>query len=224
VALGADCLELDVHLSADGKLVVIHDPTLDRTTDATGAVADLPLERIREADAGAAFTRDRVTFPYRGRGLRVPTLDEVLEEFPDTPLLIEIKTWRASAAARRLIEAHGAERRCIVDAFEARALHVFRGSRIPLGASSTDVKRILAPALVRRAARTLPYEVMCIPRWHRGVPLPVGALVRATRPAGCLVHVWTVNEPTAAQSLWALGVRGIVSDDPGLLLRARGEG
>jgi len=221
LAAGAECLELDVHLSADGVAVVIHDATLDRTTDLSGAVHELPADRIRAADAGARFTRDGQTYPYRGRGLNVPTLEEVLRELDDVPLLIEIKTPRASAETRRLIERYGAQSRCVVEAFDARALEAFHGSTIPIGASSSDVKRLLHRALARWPVRSLPYAVMCIPRWLRGVRVPIASLVAVTRPAGCLVHVWTVNEPAAARGLWAVGVRGIVSDDPALLLAAR---
>ena len=103
LAAGAECIELDVHLSADGVAVVIHDATLDRTTDATGAVAALPLARICQADAGARFSADGGSFPYRGVGHIVPTLEEVLRELSDAPLLIEIKTPRVSAETRRLI-------------------------------------------------------------------------------------------------------------------------
>lgn len=221
LAAGAECVELDVHLSADGVAVVIHDPTLDRTTDLAGAVAALPIARIREADAGARFSRDGTTFPYRGQSLRVPTFDEVLGELAQVPLLIEIKTSRASAEVRRLIERHGAESRCIVESFDARALDAFRGSRIPIGASSADVKRLLPRVLTRQPVRELPYSVMCIPRWMRGVRVPIASLVQLTRPAGCLVHVWTINDPAIAGQLWGVGVRGIISDDPGLIRRSR---
>ena len=221
LAAGAECLEMDVHLSADGVVVVIHDATLDRTTDATGMIADLPIDRIRQADAGARFSPDARSFPYRGTGLRVPTFEEVLREFSDVPLLIEIKTQRASAEARRLIEQYGAEARCVVEAFDGRALDIFRGSRIAVGASSADVKRLLHRVITRRPARALPYAVMCIPRWMRGIRVPIASLVRLTRPAGCLVHVWTINDPEIARRLWSVGVHGIVSDDPGRMRRTR---
>ena len=221
LAAGAECVELDVHLSSDGVAVVIHDPTLDRTTDSSGSVASLPLERIRQADAGARFTKDGSSFPYRGQGLRVPTFEEVLRDLGDVPLLIEIKTHRASAETRRLIEQYGAESRCVVESFDARALTPFHGSRIPFGASSADVKRLLPRVITRQPVRTLPYSVMCIPRWQSGIRVPVASLVSLTRPAGCLVHVWTINDPAVARSLWAIGVRGIVSDDPGLMRRVR---
>jgi glycerophosphoryl diester phosphodiesterase len=218
---GAECLELDVHLSADGVAVVIHDPTLNRTTNDTGAVADLPLERIRAADAGARFTPNGQTFPYRGRSLRVPTFEEVLREFDGVPLLIEIKTRRASAETRRLIEQYHAESRCVVESFDVRALDPFRGSRIAIGAASADVKRLLHRVVTRRTVDTLPYSVMCIPRWLRGIRVPIASLVRVTHPSGCLVHVWTINNPAVARRLWKIGVHGIISDDPGLLRRVR---
>jgi len=224
LAAGAECVELDVHLSGDGVAVVIHDPTLDRTTDSSGAVAALPVQRIRQADAGVNFTEDGTAFPYRGQGLRVPTFEDVLRDLGDVPLLIEIKTHRASAEVRRLIEHYGAESRCVVESFDARALAPFRGSRIAIGASSADIKRLLPRVVTRQPVTSLPYSVMCIPRWQSGIRIPIASLVSLTRPAGCLVHVWTINDPTIARRLWAIGVRGIISDDPGLMRRVRDAG
>jgi glycerophosphoryl diester phosphodiesterase len=221
LAVGAECVELDVHLSADGVPVVIHDATLDRTTDATGAVAALSVRQIQEADAGARFTLDGRTFPYRGVGLRAPTLDEVLAALVDVPLLIEIKTSRASVEARRIIERHGAESKCVVESFDADAIAPFQGSRVGIGPSSADVRRLLHRVVTRRPVTSLPYSVMCVPRYLRGIRVPIASLVHLTRPAGCLVHVWTVNVPAVARELWQVGVRGIVTDDPGLMRRVR---
>src|SRR5689334_23235078 len=184
LAAGAECLEMDVHLSADGVAVVIHDPRLDRTTSATGVIAQLSAERIQEADAGAKFTPNGHTFPYRGRGLRVPRFEEVLREFADVPLLIEIKTPAASREVRRLIEQYHAESRCVVESFDRRALDPFRDSRIAIGAASADVKRLLHRVITRRTVSSLPYSVMCIPRWLRGIRVPIASLVRVTAPAG----------------------------------------
>ena len=222
VALGADAIELDVHLSADGVPVVIHDPVVDRTTEGTGAVAALRMSELRALDAGARFVARNPSAPsFQGRGLRIPTLAEVLESFPQMPLLIEIKTPRASDAVRREIETHGADDRCIVASFDAEALRPFRASRIAVGAAQSDVVRLLAPALLRRSAGSVPYRVACVPRSHRGVPLPIRGMVEATRASGCLIHVWTVNDAASATQLWRQGVRGIVSDDPALIKQAR---
>jgi len=222
LAGGAECVELDVRLSADGVPVVMHDPALDRTTDLTGAVASLSAERIRAANAAARFTLDGGrTFPYRDKGLRVPTFEDVLTELADVPLLLEIKTVEASPITRRLIERHGAESRCVIESFDARALEPFRGSRIATGASRADVARLFSRIVTRRPVPWLPYSVMCVPPRVRGIPVPIASLVNLTRPAGCLVHVWTINDPDAARQLWSVGVRGIVSDDPALIRRAR---
>lgn len=222
LAAGAECVELDVRVSADGVAVIIHDPTVDRTTNLSGAVVSLSARQIRSADAGARFTRDGGrTFPYREKGIRVPTFEQVLTELAEVPILIEIKSAAASVEARRVIERHGAESRCVIESFDAAALEPFRGSRIAVGASRSDATRLLRRVLTRQPATSLPYSVICLPRSVHGVPLPIASLVRLTRPASCLVHVWTVNDPAAARRLWRVGVHGIVSDDPGLIRRTR---
>src|SRR5829696_2712479 len=89
---GAGGLELDVHMTSDGHIVVIHDATVDRTTNGTGAVSEMTLHELRRLDAGHNFSPDGgPTRPYRGRGVRVPTLGEVLREFPGVAVNIEIK-------------------------------------------------------------------------------------------------------------------------------------
>src|SRR6185437_92141 len=109
VALGADALELDVRLSSDGRAVVIHDPTLERTTNGTGAVGAQALAGLQRLDAGFRFTRDGGrSFPFRGRGITIPAFEVVLSAFPDLPMIVEIKTRDASAEVRRVIERAGA--------------------------------------------------------------------------------------------------------------------
>lgn len=222
VALGVDALEFDVRITRDGEVVVFHDPTVLRTTGASGSVAKLTLAQLRALDAGATFTTDGGrTHPYRGRGVGVPTLAEVLAALPATPVLIEIKVAEASPATRAIIERMGAESRCIVASFQAAALTPFAGSRIPIGASPDMVAPLLVPALMRRRFTALPCQTMSLPRSYRGIPVPLGALARAAEPAGVTVHAWTINSPSVARTLWRRGVRGIISDDPWAILRAR---
>jgi glycerophosphoryl diester phosphodiesterase len=221
VALGVDALELDVHLSGNGQVVVIHDPTLDRTTDRSGRVDRLTVAEIQGADAGARFTRDRgATWPYRGRGIRVPTLDEVMETFPDIPMLIEIKTPSASVATREVIERHGAQGRCIVAAFNEQAMAPFNNSGIARGSSRRDMARLLWRARLRVPPRHVDFQVVCMPPNHRGVPLPVGGYARILAPLGVPVHVWTIDDPRQADALRKRGVRGIISNDPQAIPRA----
>lgn len=215
VALGVDALELDVHLSGNGQVVVIHDPTLDRTTDRSGRVDRLTVAEIQSADAGARFTNDRgATWPYRGRGIHVPTLDEVMETFPEAPLLIEIKTPTASVATREVIEHHGAQQRCIVAAFNERAMTPFNDSGIAQGSSRRDMARLFWRALVRVPPRHVAFQVVCMPPNHRGLPLPVAGYARILAPLGVPVHVWTIDDPREAASLRKRGVRGIISNNP----------
>lgn len=222
VAIGVDALELDVHLSADGHVVVIHDPTLDRTTDGSGRVDRLSLADIRRADAGARFTNDRgVTRPYRGKGIVVPTLDEVLEQFPDLPLLVEIKTKEASRATRAVIERHNATRRCIVASFDEAAMHAFRGSGIAQGGSRRDTALLLWRALLRVRPPSVGFNVLCMPPNHRGLPLPVGGYVSILEPLGVPVHCWTIDDPADAQRLRDAGVRGIITNDPAAIPPSR---
>jgi len=222
LAAGADALELDVHVTADGTPVVHHDAAVDRTTSGVGAIAVLSLATLRELDAGARFTPDGGrSYPFRDRGVRVPTLDELLARHPSTPILIEIKTPAAAEPTRRLIERHGAESRTIVDAFDSACLAPFAGSRIPVGSSRNDVARLMAMVLAGVRVRAVPYRVVCVPTSYSGLPLPVTRFARALEPLGVPVHVWTVNDPAEARRLWACGVRGIISDDPGVMLQVR---
>lgn len=221
VALGVDALELDVRVSGDGHVIVIHDPTLDRTTDRTGPVHLLPLADVKAADAGARFTPDGgATFPWRGEGVQVPTLREVLDTFPDTPLLIEIKSADAAQGTLEIIESHDAMERCIVASFDWRALEPFRGTAIRRGASRRDTARLFWRAIVRQPPERVDFDVMCMPPAYRGLPLPVGGYAAILAPHEVPVHVWTVDDPAEARALRGVGVRGIISNDPA---RVRGE-
>lgn len=218
VELGVDALELDVHVSSDGHVVVIHDSTLDRTTDGSGRVERLTLAEIQRVDAGARFTPDHgTTWPYRGRGLVIPTLDEVFRAFPDTPLLIEVKADAAAGPTRELIERHGAKDRCVVASFREVAMDVFRTSGIAQGASRRETAQLLWRAVFRAPVGRVDFAVMCMPPVHRGLPLPVGGFVRLLEPLGVPVHCWTIDDIAQARRLRRVGVRGIISNDPGAM-------
>jgi glycerophosphoryl diester phosphodiesterase len=219
VAIGVDALELDVHLSSDGHVVVIHDSTIDRTTDHSGRVERLTLAEIRQADAGARYTADQgSTHPYRDQGIHVPTLDEVLDTFGEMPLLIEIKTPAAALATRQAIERHRAGTRCVVAAFNEASMEPFHGSSIAQGATRLDTAKLLWRATLRIPARRVDFNVMCMPPVHRGLPLPVGGYARILEPLGVPVHVWTIDDVAQARRLRQRGVRGIISNDPAAII------
>lgn len=224
LALGVDAIEFDVHLSRDGVPVVIHDATLDRTTDAVGEVRARTLAELRRADAGARFTVDGGrSFPYRGRGISIPTLEEALALTRDLPLIIELKTVEAARPALELLVRAGALARVLAGSFLDAALVPFQRAGVPVSGGSGALRRLYLPAALRaRAPRSLPFQSMCMPRFHKGLPLPVRGFARVMRALGGTSHVWTVNDPARARRLWAAGVNGIISDDPGAILAARG--
>ena len=223
VALGADAIEFDVQVSRDGVPVVMHDATLDRTTDGSGPVAQYSVAELQRLDAGARFTRDEgKSFPWRGRGVRISTFDEIIDALPRSlPCIVELKTPAATEPMRQAIRRHGLAPRIIVAGFDPQAIRPLRGAGFALGASTPDVLALLPAALLRWRATPRHVQALCIPqRWH-GLPVPIAALARALRGSGATIHVWTVNEAAAAQKLWAAGVQGIISDDPGAMLAAR---
>jgi len=222
VEQGADAIEFDVRVTADGVPVVLHDPTLDRTTDLSGEVARLPWDRVRVADAGARFSPDGGrTHPWRGKDARIPTLGEVVAAFPDTPLLIEIKTPTASDAVRRVLEEHAAVSRSVVASAHYAALEPFRDPRFNVGASSVESTRLFRQALLGTRPGPVRYQALFLPFRRWGMMIPSRRFVAAARTLGCPMHVWTVNDVDLAIRFWRTGVCGIVTDSPGTMRAAR---
>jgi glycerophosphoryl diester phosphodiesterase len=223
VTLGVDAVEFDVQVSRDGVLLLMHDLTIDRTTSGSGAVATQTFAELRAHDAGARFTADGGrTFPWRDRGVLIPSFDDVVETLPSTlPLIVELKTPAASAALLAAITRHGIQKRVIVAGFESASTQPLRGQGFALGASTPDVARLLLPSLLRRPIPSPWYQALCIPPTYNGLPLPIGAIARAVRSANVVTHIWTVNDPAKAIRLWAHGAQGIISDDPSTILAAR---
>ena len=222
VALGVDALEFDVHLTRDGVPVVHHDATLDRTTSASGPIASRALAELADIDAGYHFTKDNgASYPWRGQGVNVPTLDAVFDMFPTLPLIIEIKTHTATAAVRACIARHAAERRVIVAGFDARSVQPLAGGPIALSGSTRELVRMLPFAMLGMHGPAASFVAACLPPVHNGIPVPIGRFARLMRRRGGVVHVWTVNTAREARQLWSIGVQGIISDDPALILEAR---
>lgn len=218
-ALGADAIELDVHLSRDGEVVVVHDATVDRTTDGRGRVRDHTATELARLDAGATFMPvEGHGFPFRGRGIGIPRLADVIAAVPDMPLLIEVKVAEALAPTVQVLERTGSVGRAVIAAADWRAVAPARGGRLRTGASARDMARLLLSPV---APAVLPYAAVCAPERHWGVPLPMRRLVARARRAGAVTHVWTVNDIVAARRYWRMGVAGIITDVPDTMAAAR---
>ena len=220
---GADAIELDVHVTADDVPVVMHDPTVTRTTSGAGAIAAMSWRTVRELDAGARFTPDGgATYPYRERGVRVPSVEEVLGAIPATlPMIIEVKALHAQWALRRVLERFRAAERCIVASFETGSLGAFSEPPFACGASRREVVELMARTLAGTAPARARYRAICPPREYYGVPVPMGLILRGARRLGAPVHVWTVDTADEARQLWRQGVNGIISNAPRVILDER---
>ena len=218
----ADMIELDVRATRDGHCVVIHDATVDRTTDGTGAVAEMSLSQIQEFDAGYAFTPDGgITFPMRNAGIRVPLFEDVLATLShDFPITVELKTADAQAPVLETIRRFNAANRIVLagerDAYRTR----IREHTGPISASREQgmpfyvLHRLWLSSLARLEADVVQ---MCeYLGQHRMLsPRLVKDLTRRNVP----IHVWTVNETADMHRLLDWGVHGIITDFPDRLAR-----
>jgi glycerophosphoryl diester phosphodiesterase len=224
VEAGAGGLELDVHLTSDGQVVVIHDETVDRTTGGTGAVSDMTLEELRALDAGHNFSPECVSgHPYRGLGLRISTLDEVLRAFPGVVVNIDMKADRpgVEAAVLGVLCERDAGGRALVVSSRRAAVGRFRrisGGGVSTGASrwETGVFYVLSRLRLERLPRPA-YDALQVPIRHRGVRLVSRRFLEAAHASGVRVDVWTINEADEMHRLLDLGVDVIMTDRPGLL-------
>jgi glycerophosphoryl diester phosphodiesterase len=222
VEMGADALELDVHLTADGKLALIHDETVDRTTALTGSVASMTMKQIRAADAGYRFEAPDGSFPFRGKGLKVPTFAEVLKWLPDgTGLVVEVKAREAiaptiKALSASSVRAAGAATLISFDEAtinEARALD----PELPTG-------YLLVPSQPIEAA--LIYAVEhgheAVHPWDGDLGLDPGPILAEAQAYGRKMGCYVVNDPARMQQLAAYGLWGFVTDAPDVGRQALG--
>jgi glycerophosphoryl diester phosphodiesterase len=218
LADGSDILELDVRATADGEVVVIHDATLERTTDGAGPVSAHTLGEIVRLDAGFRFTPDQGrTFPYRGQGVSVPRLADLMRECPGVPLNIEIKQADPPivTAVVRLLRAAGARVLLAAEADGIMREIRLQAPEIPTSCSAGEVAAFVT-ALGCGQTPALPAGAVAlqIPERFGDLTLVNAESLAAAHALGAEVHVWTVNDPREARRLVALGCDGIMSDFP----------
>ncbi len=214
VAQGADAIELDLHVSADGALIVIHDDTLDRTTDRTGSIVERTVVEIREADAGAEFAAPDRSFPFRGTGLRVPTFDEVLAWLPDgVGLVVEIKARAAVGPAVTALREHPVRTsgRASLISFDEGAIDEAHAldPGLPTGYLLVPGQPF-EPAL----AWAVEHGHAAVHPWEGDLGLDPAPLLMQARAYGREVGCYVVNDPARMQHLAAYGLWGLVTDVP----------
>ena len=232
LADGADTLEMDVHATSDGVLVVCHNLTVDETTDGVGAIPELSLAQILALDAGATWTDDGgKTFPFAGKGISMPTFEEVLQQFPDTPINVEIKgdkgddTKKAVRLMFELLTKYDRRRDVCVAGNKAALVHDIRKAG-PGVATSFSMPGTLVFWLLLKVKLGSLFNLSKAsgPRAFE-IPEVVGPLrvvtpkfVRSAHALGHQIFVWTVNDKESMHRLLDMGVDGIFTDFPSVLV------
>jgi glycerophosphoryl diester phosphodiesterase len=231
---GATGIELDVHATADGRMVVCHDPTVDRTTDGSGLIADLPLEEVRAldnaywwapgADVSPGLPPER--YPFRGRApadrrFGVALLEEVLDAFPGVLLNLDIK--QTAPVVRpyeqdlaSLLRRFGRADDVIVASFLDTATDTFStfAPEIPTSAGTLAVAAFYQAVQAGETPAPLRHVALQVPARYGELTLVDGRFVEVAHDQGLAVHVWTVEEEEEMESLCRLGVDGIITDRP----------
>ncbi len=222
-SLGVDVLEMDVHASTDNHLVVIHDRTVDRTTEGSGRVDSLTLDQLQALDAAYHWKGPEGTYPYRGQGVRIPRLDEVLTNFPHRRMLIEIKPNSAQVAQQlcATLERFDMDEKTVVASFHSDALSAFIKAcpQTPVSATTGQVLLYTFLHLLRLDAAYFDLPIAFqVPERAGPLTLVDARFVASLQARDAYVHVWTVNKVDQMRHLIGLGVDGIITDYPDRLI------
>lgn len=223
--LGVDGLEMDIHSTKDGVLVVSHDATVDRMTNGPGPIKEMTLAELQQLDAGYRWSPDGgQTFPFRGQGITIPTLEEVFTAFSQFWINVDIKQSQPAIVTPfvEMIRRFGMAERMMVGSFDAATVTQFRRQcpEAATVASEPEVRRLFIMGKLglsrfyRSGARA-----MQLPEWNGRIRVITPRFVKDAHRTGTAVHVWTINETADMQRLIAWGVDGLITDYPDRLLK-----
>ena len=218
VALGYRYVETDVQVTRDGVVVAFHDAGLDRVTDRSGLIAEMTIDEVEAADAGYRFAGGG-SFPFRGRGIAVPRLEEVLARWPELRINIDPKSDACVGPLVALIERLDAWGRVGFGSFSDRRLVRLRRLSGGRACTSMGPRAVLGARLASLAGRMPSQGADCVQVPLRAGPVPIVTerFVGAAHRAGLAVHAWTINDESTMHELLDLGVDGLMTDRPRLL-------
>ena len=223
-AMGVDVIETDVHLSKDGVLVIWHDRTLDRNTDGSGMIEDHTLAELKQFDAGFSFSHDDgQTYPFRGKGIRLCTLEEALKACPAQRFNIDLKT-KSEAIVDvfiQVIRANHATRRVVGASFHLSNLKSLR-KKAPEILTSLTTTEVVPLLLLQKLGLlpTLPFKkrlmIFQVPVRQKFITVITPRFIKAMHKRGAIIQVWTINEEKEIRRLFELGVDAVMTDKPTL--------
>ena len=232
VQIGADVLEMDAHITRDGRIVLMHDEKVDRTTDGTGLIENMTLEELMQLDAAYQWSTDGgKTFPYRGQGIQVPTLEELFQKFPDMRYVIEIKLTQnpIDKPLCDLIYKYNMQDQVAIASFHDEAMQRFRTTcpEVATSASRGEVtKFVLFGKIFLSGLITPQYEFIqppYDPEESMNIPIMTKRFIREAHARNIAVEPWTVDDPGLMKQYIEWGVDGIMTDRPDLMLEVLGK-
>ncbi len=228
VDLGVDILEGDLHITSDGVLVLIHDESVDRTTNGRGLVEEKTLAELKELDAGYNWTpNDGESYPYRGQGITIPTLEEVFQAFPGYPVNLEIKKTETSLEQPlcELLRKYEMQDKALIASFHDERMAEFR-EVCPEVATSGSRGEVTKFVILNYAFLGGIYSpaanALQVPERDSGILIVRPAFISGANRRNMQVHVWTPNTAEELQHFIDLGVDGIITDRPDLLMELIG--
>lgn len=225
LATGAEGLELDVRLSADGVVVVCHDETLGRTTDASGRVDARTASELAAVDAGYHFTDAGGDHPFRGRGIGIPTLAEVLRRYKDVPTIVEMKidSFAIGRALADVVRAAGAVDSVCAAGFGRHALRAARQALpdMPSSACHPEVRLALYRSWAGWPVRRPPFGGYQVPEYAGTIRVVSPRFIRHAHRAGLEVQVWTIDDEADMHRLLEWGADALITNRPDLAVQVR---
>ncbi|MCC6299178.1 MAG: glycerophosphodiester phosphodiesterase [Anaerolineales bacterium] len=231
VHIGSDVLEMDAHITKDGQIVLMHDEEVDRTTDGSGLIEEMTLAELKQLDAAYDWSNDEgKSFPYRGQGIQVPTLDEVFESFPNMRYVIEIKLTEnpIDKPLCDLIRKFNMQDKVLVGSFHDEAMKNFRATcpEVATSAASDEVRNYVLLGKAFLWGFYLPKFQTVQPPWNPedslGIQIMTERFIRESHAKHIRVEPWTVDNPDLMKRYIEWGVDGIITDRPDLLVEILG--
>ncbi|MGM8214267.1 glycerophosphodiester phosphodiesterase [Bacillaceae bacterium W0354] len=227
--IGVDVVEIDIHMTKDGHLVLMHDPSVDRTTDGKGLVQEYTLEEFLTLDAGYHFVDLEGNYSYRGLGLYKPTLKEVFASFPDMKFMLEVKHTNPKKVHDEiaknlwdLIQQYGMEDQVLVSSFDQKVINSFdkyAKGRVALGTGrQIAFNFVLSHKLFMRNLFSPTGDVIQLPKKNRYFNFFTKSMIKGAQRIGMDIHYWTINDAKTMRKMIDAGVDGIITDRPDLLI------
>ncbi|WCL47557.1 glycerophosphodiester phosphodiesterase [Leptospira sp. GIMC2001] len=217
-----DFLEMDFHLTKDDVAVVIHDDTLDRTTNGKGKISDYSYSELQTFDAGYHFSADSgATFPYRNKNVKIDKLESYFQNFPNYKFLIEVKpnSNKAADILLDLIRKYNMGERVLVGSFHQSVKDYLRSKNPSLGFYAST-KEVIIWTLLEKIGLShlynIPSDALAVPK-NMSILKVNESFVRSAKKQNLKILVWTINDQTDMVELLNMGVDGIMTDDPKLL-------